>query len=91
MPPPAHALPVGPDPQPIKALVFPQYLQGAPTTLEPMACVDALKLLMDECIVIDKRLDGQKVAELIDWIKTVGCYRLVYADTAEAIRRIRSL
>ena len=56
-----------------------------------MDTVDALKLLMDECIVVDKRLDRQKVAGLIDWISKVDSHRLVYSDTEEAIRWIRSL
>lgn len=91
MPPPAHALPAGPDSQPVQALVFPRYQPNAATQFERMDTGEALKLLMEECIVVDKRLDRQKVAGLIDWIVEVGSYRLVYSDTLEAVGRIRSL
>jgi len=91
MPPPAHALPASTAPKPVKAVVFPQFQPGASSKLDRMDTVDALKKLMDECLVVDKRLDRQKVAGLIDWIGKVDCYRLVFSDAEDAVRKIKRL
>ena len=91
MPPPPHALPTSTDPKPVKAVIFPQYRPAASTTLDHMSSADALKLLMDECLLVDKRLDRHKVANLIGWIGKVDCYRLEFSDTEQAISQIKSL
>lgn len=91
MPPPDGALPGTRDPQPVKAIVFPCYQEGTETTLEPMGTVGALKLLMEECLVVDRRLDKRNVADLIDWVGGLPCYRLRYSVTEKAVSLIATL
>ena len=91
MPPPADAMPTVTTAQPIKAVVFPSYQSDALTTLDRLEPLDALKLLMDQCLVINKRLDKEKVAGMIDWITRMNSYRLVYSNTEEAVARIKAL
>ena len=91
MPPPAHSALADTSPQPVKALVFPSYLPDATTKLDRLEPLDALKLLMDQCLVIDKQLDREKVAGMIDWVLGMSSYRLTYSNTDEAVARIKSL
>src|SRR5690349_2286596 len=51
LPPPRESLPSTNEPQPVAAVVFPRYAAGASVSLASLTKLDALKQLMDECLV----------------------------------------
>ena len=72
MPPPPESRPASDEPRPVAALVFPRYTSGAPASLVPLSKFDALKHLMDECMVVASPLDAAKVEALVEWISDTG-------------------
>lgn len=91
MPPPPESRPASDEPRPVVALVFPRYTLGTTASLVPLPKFDALKLLMDECMVVSTPLDAAKVEALVEWISRTSCHRLSYGSTADAVAAIRSV
>lgn len=83
--------PASDDARPVAALVFPQYTPGTPTSLLRLSTCDALKRLLDECLVVRSALDFTKVAGLVQWISRVPCYRLSFRSTEDAVAEVRSV
>lgn len=91
LPPPVGSVPRHGTTRPIKAIVFPRYRAGAEARLEALGKLDALTAFLSECVVVDTRLDPDKVERLIDWFGQVPCYRLEFADLGRAIDLFRGI
>jgi hypothetical protein len=91
MPPPPESRPASDDPRPVAALVFPRYTPEATTSLVPLLKGDALKRLLDECMVVPSPLDFTKIRALVEWIARTPCHSLSYGSTEDAIAAVRSV
>ena len=91
LPPPRASLPPTCEPRPVKAVVFPKYRAGAATELRALSPLDALKRLLDECLVVTPPLDRAKVAALVRWIDATPCFGLTFGSTDSAIAAVRQL
>jgi len=76
---------------PVRWLVLPRFEAGAETRLEPVARVDALRALFDECLALRLPLTPATVDRLTAWIGRIDCRRLVFGDLAEAVSRLAHL
>jgi hypothetical protein len=76
---------------PVRWLVLPRFEAGAATRLEPVARVDALRALLDECLALRLPLTPSTVDRLAAWIGGIDCRRLVFGDLAEAVRRLAAM
>lgn len=77
--------------QPVRALVFPVYRDGATPQLESLTPADALYRLTEAGSDMDGVLDGTRVTELVDWIVGMDSYELCYGDLQDAIAHVRQL
>ncbi|WP_428624791.1 hypothetical protein [Sedimenticola sp.] len=84
LPPPDTLRPVG-------AIIFPCHKPDQQTALTPLAPIEALQLLMQECLIVDTHLDRNKVSGLLDWILKTPCYRLTVSDLQTAVDIIKTL
>lgn len=91
LPPPPESRPASDEPRLVAALVFPRYTVGATASLVPLSKFDALKHLMDECMVVSSPLDAPKVEALVEWISGTPCHSLSYGSTEDAVAAIRSV
>ncbi|HTQ00443.1 MAG TPA: PqqD family peptide modification chaperone [Casimicrobiaceae bacterium] len=91
MAPPAGALPSGTHPRPVVGVVFPRYSRDALTSIEPLSAAEALKCLLEECLVIPKGLAAGTVQALIRWILRIPCYRLTFGSTDEAVAAVKGV
>jgi hypothetical protein len=91
MPPPAGSRPASDAAQPVAALVFPRFTQGAPAALVALPKYDALKRLLDECIVVSEGLDFARVRALVEWVSRTPCHALSYGSTEEAVAAVDSV
>ena len=77
--------------QAVAAMVFPRYCPTETTVLEPIDSIEALHLLMQECLIVDKRLTKDNVASLLAWIEHTPCYSLTVGNLKDAIVLIKEL
>lgn len=91
MPPPVEALPPMDTLRPVGAIFFPHYSPHQPTKLEPIKSIEALESLLQECLIVDTRLDREKILHLLTWIGNMPCYRLGVSDLDEAARLVKSI
>ena len=91
MPPPPESRPASDEPRPVAALVFPRFTLGAAASLVPLSKFDALKHLMDECMVVSSPLDAAKVDAMVEWISGIPCHILSYGSIDEAVAAVRSV
>ncbi len=92
LPPAIDSLPPAADClKPVAAIVFPEFKQGVPTKLDPIAKTRALSMLLDECMDIPELLTKQQVSDLIAWIEQLDCYVLAVSDLEEAIGLLQDL
>jgi hypothetical protein len=91
MPPTLESRPASDQPRPVGALVFPRYTAGATVSLVPLSKFDALKRLMDECLVVSSTLEIGKVKALVEWISATPCYGLSYGSSEDAVAAIKSI
>lgn len=91
LPPPRASLTATDAARPVAAIVFPQYREAAPTSLQRLSSPDALKRLLNECLVVTPPLDLAKVQALIGWVDRTPCYALSYGVTGEAVAAVRQL
>lgn len=83
--PPPASLPATNRPCPVTALVFPRYAPDATTELVRLPAFEALQRLIDECLVLRKRLDFDRVERLVTWIGSIPAYRLDFVSTDAAV------
>jgi hypothetical protein len=91
LPPPNESLPSSNAARPVAAIVFPLYSAGASLCLQTLSKPEALKRLMDECLVVSMALDPVKVKALVRWIEKTPCYSLSYGSSEAAINAVRSV
>lgn len=92
LPPPATATATAPDEGcPVGFIVFPKYSPDVRTSLLPIDKVTALHRLMEDCVVVPEDLDADKVAALVEWIKSVDCYEMPISSLNEAVELVRGL
>lgn len=89
--PPPDVRPSGDDPRPVAAMVFPRYSLDAPNSLVPLPKGEALKRLLEECMVVPAPLDFIKVESLVKWVSRTPCYSLNYGSTEAAIAQVASV
>lgn len=89
--PPEGAVPPPTTRRPVGALIFPCYAPGQPTTLTPLGRFEALQCLMRECVIVDTRLDADKVAGLLAWLERTPSHRLAFSDLDDAVAVVRKL
>ena len=69
----------------VSHIFFPQYAKDETTRLEPLARSDALGRLMEQCLALRQRLDGDNVRELVRWIAAIDCYTLRFSSLDDAV------
>jgi hypothetical protein len=74
---------------PVRRIVFPRYRADAATALKPLARVEALQRLMEECLVVPVPLTERRIARLVRWIKQVACFELPMSSLDDAVRLVR--
>ncbi|MDH5756258.1 MAG: PqqD family protein [Nitrospinota bacterium] len=88
-PPPAKALPSSPQLMPVRRIVFPRYIPGAPALLAPLEPLETLiRLTHSESKI---RPEPERVARFIEWIKSTPAFALEYGDLEEVCGVIRKL
>lgn len=87
-PPPAARRAAGDHSRPVEGIVFPRYRRDAAPAMAPLAKAAALKRLLDECLVVPKRLEVSDVTALVRWVARIPCYTLVYSLTADAVASV---
>jgi len=50
-----------------------------------------MDLLTKQCLIVDTRLNVEKVGNFLKWIEEMPCYRLVFSDLTIAVDLIKSL
>jgi hypothetical protein len=63
---------------------------GAETRLTPLARVDALSRLMEECLVVPVPLTLRRIQRLVRWFQQIRCYELTMASLDEAVGLVRA-
>jgi hypothetical protein len=48
----------------------------------------ALKRLLDDCVVVPKRLEVSDVSALVRWIACIPCHALSYSRTEDAVTAV---
>jgi hypothetical protein len=88
LPPASHRHATGHTPLRARALFFPRYRAHAPTLETPLRRAEALVKLAEAGYDVPSQLNGDAVAELLEWLGTVHCRELVYSDSGEAVARV---
>ena len=76
------------EPALISHIVFPRYVAGEPTRLEPLSRSAAFTRLMDQCVALSRRLDHDNVSDMMSWIAKIDCYALTFSSLDEAVAAI---
>lgn len=76
---------------PVKYLVFPRYIPGAPTQLSPLSPAGALQGIFNANSVCKTPTDLSCISSLVDWIDKVPAFNLTYGSLDQATREIKSL
>jgi hypothetical protein len=79
-----------PAPTPIRAVVVPQYVPGAPTRLDPLARSETLPVLLEQSFSVPKH-GAFGIETLTEMLQQVDCYRLTLSDLDEATALLRNL
>ncbi len=85
IPPPENACPPENAMLPVSKIVFPQYRAAAKTSLERLSKVDALGRILQHSVSFQKRLSLEDAITLIQWIKGVDCFDLIYTSFDDAL------
>ena len=72
----------------MRHIVFPRYRPDATTALTPLKRVEALRRLMDECLVVAVPLTMRRVQRLVRWIGQIDCFELPMSSLGEAVGRV---
>ncbi|HEX4739376.1 MAG TPA: hypothetical protein VH331_17650 [Allosphingosinicella sp.] len=86
-------VPVGRDPwatppQPVRAIVFPDYGQTKEPVVEPVAPLDALARLAGERLWLGNPMTEDGVRRFLGWFETIPAWRIAYPDLETAERQI---
>jgi len=79
------------EPALVSHIIFPRYVAGKPTRLEPLSRSAAFTRLMDQCVALSRRLDHDNVNDMIRWIAQIDCYALTFSSLEEAISIINGV
>jgi len=71
---------------PVKCLIFPQYKQNNPVSLQRIAPTEALQRLIDAGVWVSSEPDDVRL--FIDWIESLPCYDLSFESLEEAISSV---
>lgn len=74
---------------PVRWIVFPEYDANAATRLESMSRAEALRRLMDQCIVLPELLDEARIYMLVRWLRGIECMQLSLSSLASAVELIK--
>lgn len=77
-------------PVPVRHVVFPRYVAGSRTTIEPIARSAALPLLLAQSFSA-RRLGSTGVERAVALLRDAECYALTVGDLAAAIAHLRGL
>ena len=77
--------------RPVGAIICPEYVESGQTSLSVMNKVDTLLVLMQDCLIVNTRLDRNKVENLLAWLEKTPCYRLITTDLEKAVRSVQQL
>ena len=86
LPPPVNA--VAQAPSAVRHIIFPHYQPGAQTKLVPLCRAEALGRLMDQCLGLRRRLDGDNVRAIVAWMRSIECYELTHSCLEAAVDAI---
>ena len=77
--------------KPVQWLVFPAYSPDGPESLSPLSRIESLRRLQAAGYEVCGKLDSQKVAELVAWIKDVDCREMAFRSLSSAVSMVRGL
>lgn len=89
-----YLIPPSTDPNrswPVRCLVFPRYVPGCATTLQPIAATVALQYLIAADTLLPQPLTSAEVSAFVAWLGERPAYILTYGDLAEAVATVRGL
>jgi hypothetical protein len=86
LPPPVNA--VGQAPSAVRHIIFPHYQPGVQTKLVPLRRAEALGRLMNQCLRLRGRLDGDNVRAIVAWMRSIDCYELTHSCLESAVDAI---
>lgn len=72
----------------IQWIVFPQYQFGGKTDLRPLSRAEALRRLLEECVLVPTAMGRDRVKHLAEWMKNIDCYELDIAQLPEAVNLV---
>ena len=73
----------------VSRIVFPRYVPGCVTTLQPLGPVEGLRRLLGECVSAPAGLTIDIVATMVDWLGQVQCEELEQSSIREAVALLR--
>ena len=88
-PPPPVAIPA--EGLPARVIVFPSYDPDVVSDLRPVGKGDALKRLLNQCLIVSTPLHVEQVASLVRLIKAVACYDMATSSLDDAVALVRAL
>lgn len=77
--------------EPVRWVIFPRYDAAEATRLVPLDRIEALRRLLDQCLVLPEDLDWPKVQRLTQWFRGIECYEMPLSSLTEAVELVRSL
>ncbi len=86
-------LPVGNDPwtkppQPVRAIIFPQYSKDFVAAVEPISPLHALARLVEERLWLGYPITEQRLRSFLGWFEKIPAYLLPFSDLSAAERQI---
>jgi hypothetical protein len=76
---------------PVGWIIFPHYAPDVATELRPVNRPEALRRLLDECLVLSERMDRTGVESLVHWIRGVECFELPMSSLTDAVDLVKRL
>jgi hypothetical protein len=70
------------------SIVFPRYVCGGGTRLEPIPRADALARLLDDCVAIPSPLTPDDIGALVEWMAGRTCYQMQFGEADEAVKQL---
>lgn len=87
-PPPAQR---APGPLPVRGLVMPRHIPGAPARLQRLEPFDALARVIRAPAQVKAPLDAARLAALTAWFQRTPAWRLTFGEAAEALPLLAAL
>jgi hypothetical protein len=76
---------------PVRQLIFPRYVPGGATMLQPITATVALQYLMAADTLLPQPLTPAEVSAFVAWLDGTPAYALTYDHLAEAAAAVRGL